>query len=65
MLIDEDFDVDNNNNAELSDVDREVKTFIDKLHDVAMNGKAVIGTRETVTDTLVDNLLRISGLDKS
>ncbi|CAG8576296.1 4956_t:CDS:2, partial [Paraglomus occultum] len=41
----------------------EVRTFVVKLHEVALNGLQVIGTDETFTDTLVDDLLRIAKLN--
>jgi len=40
-----------------------VQTFVTKLHQVVLNGVQVVGTDETFTDTLVDNLLRITKLD--
>ncbi|CAG8575722.1 41_t:CDS:2 [Ambispora leptoticha] len=43
--------------------DKRARTFFMKLHNVVMNGLEVIGTNETFTDTLVDNLLRIAKLD--
>ncbi|CAG8654564.1 17613_t:CDS:2, partial [Funneliformis caledonium] len=43
--------------------DEEVQTFVDKLHDVVLNGVQVVGTDETFTDTLVDDLLRITKLN--
>ncbi|RUS15831.1 hypothetical protein BC937DRAFT_91938 [Endogone sp. FLAS-F59071] len=56
MLSKKDFDIDNDIDERLDD---EIKTFIDKLHDVVLNGYQTIGTREAYTDTLVDDLLRI------
>ena len=58
MLRLPDFDVDNLEGVS----DREVKTFIDKLHDITENSVEAIGTSETHTDSLVDDLLRIGGL---
>ncbi|CAG8624002.1 6823_t:CDS:2 [Paraglomus occultum] len=53
------FDVEN-----FSDITNDkVQTFVTKLHEVVLNGVQVIGTDETFTDTLVDNLLRITKLD--
>ncbi|RHZ88064.1 hypothetical protein Glove_26g294 [Diversispora epigaea] len=43
--------------------DPTVQTFFDKLHDSVFNGLQVIGTDETFTDTLVDDLLRIVELN--
>ncbi|CAG8526899.1 4114_t:CDS:2 [Paraglomus occultum] len=43
--------------------DPKVQTFFDKLHDVVFNGLGVVGTDETFTDTLVDDLLRIVELN--
>jgi len=54
-----DFDVDNLEGVS----DREVKTFIDKLHDITENSVEAIGTSETHTDSLVDDLLRIVELN--
>jgi len=53
-----DFNVDN-----LEGVSDGVKTFIDKLHDITEHSLNVIGTSETCTDSLVDDLLRIVGLN--
>ena len=52
MLKDQYFNVEN---LELED-DR-VKTFVDKLHDVINNSGLDTGTSESVTDTLVNDLL--------
>lgn len=51
-------------NAESLKVDDCVKTFFDKLHDVVKNSDVLIGTAETYTDTLVDDLLRIVTLNR-
>jgi len=58
LLILPDFNVDN-----LEGVSDGVKTFIDKLHDITEHSLVVIGTSETCTDSLVDDLLRIVGLN--
>ncbi|RHZ80756.1 hypothetical protein Glove_132g70 [Diversispora epigaea] len=44
--------------------DPKVRTFFDKLHDAVFNGLQVVGTDETFTDTLVDDLLRIAELNE-
>ncbi|RHZ76092.1 hypothetical protein Glove_205g44 [Diversispora epigaea] len=41
----------------------DVRTFILKLHWVVKNATVITGTDETYTDTLVDDLLRIAGLN--
>ncbi|CAB5388609.1 unnamed protein product [Rhizophagus irregularis] len=43
--------------------DNDVRTFILKLHWVVKNATVITGTNETYTDTLVDDLLRIVGLN--
>ncbi len=59
MLKDEDFNVEN---LELEDAC--VKTFVDKLHDIIKNSGVDTGISESVTDTLVNDLLvRIVNLD--
>jgi len=40
-----------------------VLTFIDKLHDITENSTQTIGTSETHTVSLVDDLLRIVGFN--
>jgi len=40
-----------------------VQTFVTKLNYVVINGAQQTGTDETFTDTLIDNLLRITRLD--
>ena len=40
-----------------------VQTFVTKLHQVVINGVQAVGTDETFTDTLVDDLLRITKLN--
>ncbi|CAG8644716.1 3397_t:CDS:2 [Ambispora leptoticha] len=45
--------------------DPTVRTFFDKLHDAVFNGLQVVGTDETFTDTLVDDLLRIAELNEN
>jgi len=40
-----------------------VLTFIDKLHDITENSILSIGTSETHTDSLVDDLLRVVGFN--
>lgn len=42
---------------------KKVRTFFAKLHDVVINGMQVVGTEDTLTDTLVDDLLRIVELN--
>ncbi|CAG8619460.1 609_t:CDS:2, partial [Gigaspora rosea] len=37
-----------------------VRTFVTKLHEVVMNSSKKIGRDETLTDTLVDDLLRVA-----
>lgn len=41
----------------------DVLTFIDKLHDITENSTQLIGTSETHTDSLVDDLLRVVGFN--
>lgn len=50
-------------NTESLKVSGSVKTFFDKLHDVVRNSPVSVGTSETVTDSLVDDLLRIVSLN--
>src|SRR3954447_7720881 len=50
-------------NVESLKIDNCVKTFFDKLHDVVENSDISIGTAESYTDTLVDDLLRIVALN--
>ena len=59
MLRSPDFDVDKIDGI----TDGEVLTFIDKLHDVTENSTLSVGTSETHTDSLVDDLLRIARLN--
>ena len=47
----------------LDKVSNQVKTFIDKMRDVVENEKVAVGTDESKTDTLVDDLLRIANLN--
>jgi len=44
-------------------MDGDVKTFCKKLHIVFRNGLEPVGTSETYTDSLVDDLLRIVHLN--
>jgi hypothetical protein len=55
MLSTESFDVDTIQPLG----DGGVKIFVSKLHDVTLNARATVGTEDAVTDTLVDDLLRI------
>ncbi|CAG8564436.1 11320_t:CDS:2 [Paraglomus occultum] len=54
VLRNPDLDVEN-----IDGITNKVRTFFANLHDVVMNGMQVVGTEETFTDTLVDDLLRI------
>ncbi|RHZ75851.1 hypothetical protein Glove_209g101 [Diversispora epigaea] len=58
MLGNPDFDV-----LKFNISDPEVQTLATKLHNVVMNGNLTIGTDETFTDTLVDDVLRIAKLN--
>ena len=59
MLRSPDFDVDKLEGIS----DGDVLTFIDKLHDITENSVQTIGTSETHTDALVDDLLRVVDLN--
>jgi len=57
-LVNPDLDV-----REISGISDDIRTFILKLNWVAMNASVRKGSDETYTDTLVDDLLRIVGLN--
>ncbi|RHZ86013.1 hypothetical protein Glove_57g11 [Diversispora epigaea] len=59
ILQDADFNVYDHNCI----TDPDIQTFLYKLHDVVFNGLQIVGTCETFTDTLVDDLLRIAKLN--